>query len=161
MAGYASGLTREQLLDAIDGYPCGTCGVPEGTPCREPDSVHRSRARCAGYGARRVKRTTPYSTYIHSPEWAAKREKFWNLNGRACQVPGCAALVLHVHHHTYRRLGTELMSDLVGLCQIHHKQVHAHYEEDRKDLRERARREGKPALTLATEDVTGLTLTCV
>ena len=33
---------------------------------------------------------------------------------------------VELHHHTYDRLGCELLTDLVPLCRQHHAAVHRH-----------------------------------
>lgn len=89
-----------------------------------------------------------YEAYIHSKAWAKRRQQYWKQYGRSCKVSACEAITgLHVHHHTYDRLGQELMTDLVGLCEKHHMEVHDLHEKD-----------GSISLTKATEMVTGLDL---
>lgn len=91
-----------------------------------------------------------YESYINSKAWAKKRQQYWKEFGRSCKVADCGATAgLHVHHHTYDRLGEELMSDLVGLCEQHHDQVHDVYEKERNQR----------SLTSVTERVTGIKLT--
>lgn len=93
-----------------------------------------------------------YERYIASKRWTRKRQEYWAENGRSCKVPGCEVTTnLHVHHHTYKRLGNERMSDLLGLCEYHHDQVHDLYD---------SLKSAKHPLTLtgATERVTGLRL---
>lgn len=97
---------------------------------------------------RTSKQGRKYEKYMASPEWAAKKDEFWSTYGRACRVPGCSEVTqLHVHHHTYVRLGHELLTDLVGLCQDHHEEVHAIH-----------RANGHLSLTRATEVVVGVHL---
>lgn len=97
--------------------------------------------------------TTPqgkkYDAYINSKEWASKRAEYWGRYGRSCKANLCDATTdLHVHHHTYERLGNELLSDLVGLCRAHHEEVHARHDASGR----------KESLTRVTELVTGLDL---
>lgn len=103
--------------------------------------------------AKGVAYTTPqgqaYEKYISSPAWAAKRKEYWASAGRSCKVTNCGSTEeLHVHHHTYVRLGNERLDDLVGLCKVHHDEVHARHD---ATLR-------KTSLTTITEQVTGLKL---
>lgn len=80
--------------------------------------------------------TTPqgkaYEAYINSDAWAKKRLEYWRRAGYSCKAKGCGASQnLHVHHHTYERLGNERMSDLIGLCHAHHDQVHDFHKQNR------------------------------
>ena len=90
-----------------------------------------------------------YEAYIASKEWAAKRREYWQQYGRTCKVVDCGSTSdLEVHHHTYARLGDELLTDLVGVCRAHHEEIHAqHTALDRQ-----------VSLTIVTERVTGLHL---
>ena len=64
-----------------------------------------------------------YSEYIHSEQWRIKRLDALRRAGFCCQL--CRSRInLHVHHNTYSRLGEELPSDLVVLCQICHDTFH-------------------------------------
>lgn len=90
-----------------------------------------------------------YAKYMNSPEWAKKRAEYWAFYGYSCKAKDCEATKdLHVHHHTYDRLGNERLSDLVGLCVPHHDAVHAHHGSTRR----------RESLTRSTEIVTGLRL---
>jgi hypothetical protein len=81
--------------------------------------------------------TRAYLEYLESDEWKAKRAAKLAEVGGKCEKwtakdCDCAGL-LQVHHKNYDRLGHELMSDLMVLCEHHHK------EEDQKRQFEAAR----------------------
>lgn len=64
-----------------------------------------------------------YQNYMLSPEWTAKREKvliFWGHRCALCNSP----IKVEVHHRTYDRLGQELLTDLVPLCDECHGRHH-------------------------------------
>lgn len=67
--------------------------------------------------------TAFYDEYIQSPEWQAKREKvliFWSGRCALCNSPR----MVEVHHRTYERLGHELLTDLIPLCDTCHERHH-------------------------------------
>jgi len=61
-----------------------------------------------------------YDAHMASPEWAALREAVRKRCGNVCEVCGIAAMV-QAHHLNYKRLGHELLSDLLGICIPCHK----------------------------------------
>ncbi len=75
-----------------------------------------------------VKRQQPvvYKDYLLSPEWQAKRKEALRLAGYRCQVCYAGDVTLDVHHRTYKRLGHELITDLIVLCRPCHDIFHKH-----------------------------------
>jgi 5-methylcytosine-specific restriction endonuclease McrA len=67
-----------------------------------------------------------YRDYLLSPEWQEKRKEALRLAGYRCQVCYAGDVTLDVHHRTYKRLGHELMTDLVVLCRPCHGIFHKH-----------------------------------
>jgi hypothetical protein len=67
-----------------------------------------------------------YMAYLLSPEWASVRERYRtsesNKLPQKCVV--CSDSHFDLHHRTYKRLGAELLSDLVPLCRLHHEELH-------------------------------------
>lgn len=64
-----------------------------------------------------------YNEYLLSPEWAERRRKVIEREGGICQ--GCMDVDgTQVHHLTYDRVGRELLTDLVLLCDACHKNAH-------------------------------------
>ena len=64
-----------------------------------------------------------YNQYLLTPEWAALAQETKRLAGFGCQVCNAGG-ELHAHHRTYERLGHELHSDLVCLCDSCHALFH-------------------------------------
>lgn len=62
-----------------------------------------------------------YLAYIRSPEWRSRREWIMARDDGFCP---CGAKAEHVHHKTYERLGNELPSDLVAVCEPCHVRIH-------------------------------------
>lgn len=85
------------------------------------------------------KRTRVYREYIDGPEWAARREAYYETHSKVCAECGITKKV-QLHHKTYVRLGSELDSDLVPLCSKHHRQAHA--DKRAKRLRDGPRARG-------------------
>lgn len=67
--------------------------------------------------------TVTYEQYLLTPEWAELAQETKRLAGFRCQVCNSDG-ELHAHHRTYRRLGHELQSDLVCLCDSCHALFH-------------------------------------
>lgn len=66
-----------------------------------------------------------YKKYLQSQEWKNKREEIYKLRNGKCEVCNCKLYHhYHVHHKTYKRLGKELNSDLVLLCEDCHVDLH-------------------------------------
>lgn len=62
-----------------------------------------------------------YQEYIKSEEWRRLRKRWIDKFGMSCV---CGLKGLDLHHHTYKRLGKELLTDLVLLCRECHEFVH-------------------------------------
>ena len=75
-----------------------------------------------------------YKAYLKSPEWKAKKEKFYNSRlykklrengGWKCYCCEENNKSLDMHHRTYKRLGRENISiDLVPVCRECHNTIH-------------------------------------
>jgi len=65
-----------------------------------------------------------YEEYLKSGEWEYLKELKIKDANYTCQ--GCLerGRVLEVHHLTYERIGMELLTDLVVLCQECHRTIH-------------------------------------
>lgn len=73
------------------------------------------------------KKKVNYYSYIRSKEWRTKRLEYFlckelTNDCRKCKRP--YELGFHLHHRTYARLGSELLSDLVMLCEPCHSLLH-------------------------------------
>lgn len=83
-----------------------------------PKQWERYQKRLATMGLR------TYKEYLESDYWAATKERYRKSSRPwKCWVCGCTAK-LQLHHRSYYYIGAEPLSDLVVLCDTHHKQVH-------------------------------------
>lgn len=64
-----------------------------------------------------------YESYLLSPEWRERRAERIRFAAGKCEVC-CSRDRLEVHHRTYERLGAELMTDLLVLCDDCHGRFH-------------------------------------
>ena len=79
----------------------------------------------------RVVRRAEYGSYMGSPAWFTRRER-WLAERRSthgdpvCLVCGqpWALRSGDLHHRTYARLGAEAASDLIPLCRTCHTELH-------------------------------------
>jgi 5-methylcytosine-specific restriction endonuclease McrA len=69
-------------------------------------------------------RSMPYSEYLRTPEWQARRQQHLRSAGYRCQVCNNTNTRLNVHHRTYERRGQELYKDLIVLCEQCHELFH-------------------------------------
>jgi hypothetical protein len=68
-------------------------------------------------------RSERYSAYLLSPAWRALRAKVLERDKHTCQ--GClVARATQVHHRTYERIYSEMLFDLVSVCDACHKKIH-------------------------------------
>tara|TARA_Y100000310_G_scaffold1864_1_gene2356 strand:- start:3811 stop:4311 length:501 start_codon:yes stop_codon:yes gene_type:complete len=76
-----------------------------------------------------------YHKYIDSEEWRSKRTEFMNSMPRRsmCFICGTSSY-LHVHHMTYRNLGSEIFNDLLTLCRNHHRELHKFADKKKIDI---------------------------
>lgn len=69
-----------------------------------------------------------YQEYLASEHWKKTKDAWYaskNFHGQVCSAYGCSKTFhLSLHHKTYARLGQEQLSDLVLVCDEHHKQIH-------------------------------------
>lgn len=67
-----------------------------------------------------------YRAYIASAAWRAVRERYWSSKlPQECYVCDAPRLPgMHLHHRTYKNLGTERLMDLVPVCPGCHEVVH-------------------------------------
>jgi hypothetical protein len=66
----------------------------------------------------------PYTLYLDSDAWKARRSYMVRRAGHRCQVCNSRER-LEVHHRTYDRLGHERIDDLTVLCHECHGDFHA------------------------------------
>ncbi len=65
---------------------------------------------------------TSYRKYLSTVHWSIVRAKKLLLNPKCekCKTP----ILLNIHHKTYKRLGRELLTDLITLCEDCHCKLH-------------------------------------
>ncbi len=74
---------------------------------------------------------TNYAEYLASEHWQDVRRLYRESDRpQRCR---CGARGAHLHHLTYERLGAELLTDLLLLCQPCHERIHR--AEPRKEQR--------------------------
>lgn len=64
--------------------------------------------------------------YLQSPEWKALKQIKLEQSNHKCELCNSTSN-LHLHHLTYERLGNELLTDLIILCNYCHQLQHDHY----------------------------------
>lgn len=64
-----------------------------------------------------------YSEYLLTDHWRRMRERILERDNRQC-VECTETENLHVHHLTYERVGCELDTDLITLCELCHAIEH-------------------------------------
>jgi len=77
-----------------------------------------------------------YRNYLESNHWKRIKNKKYNSNPKLYKCSICGYRKgLHLHHKTYKRIEKERLSDLVWLCEICHKNLHAEFDKSgAKDL---------------------------
>lgn len=71
----------------------------------------------------RAYKEMPYDSYLATSHWKVKRERAVTRDGYRCRVCNSPDR-LNVHHRTYERIGEEVDSDLITLCQPCHQLFH-------------------------------------
>lgn len=88
--------------------------------------------------------TRSYDEYMRSARWERRKVAYFTKHPKVCRACG-GTEDIHLHHHTYKRMGHEHDDDLIPLCRPHHTVVH--------QLHRSAA--GKMTLTAATREVVG------
>lgn len=96
---------------------CSECGASG-----ETRQAGRAARRASAKADMRPGRVN-YLSYMDSAAWRKKREERIAIDGGRCMDCGASGR-LHVHHLSYRRLGYELMGDLVTVCHSCHETRH-------------------------------------
>jgi hypothetical protein len=71
-----------------------------------------------------IMRRELYRLYLASPRWAEQRAAALERAGHKCQLCSSHTTNLQVHHNTYDRIGVELNTDLIVLCDDCHRKHH-------------------------------------
>lgn len=78
-------------------------------------TTFKASLRSLGYEA--------YSDYLKSPHWVSFKNEY-RESGLSMCCTVCGQKKIQLHHHTYIRLGKELLTDVTPLCRFHHGAVH-------------------------------------
>lgn len=74
-----------------------------------------------------------YAAYLRSEHWLSFRAEWHRINPDAvCEC--CGAKKVHLHHHTYERLGNESMDDITPLCGDCHLDLHKLLKKARRSV---------------------------
>ncbi|MGV8131823.1 MAG: hypothetical protein ACP5N7_07025 [Candidatus Pacearchaeota archaeon] len=74
-----------------------------------------------------------YETYIKSPLWEERKNKYFQLYPRKCSI--ClTSKYIHLHHAIYEKYGEEEDGNLFPLCGQHHKLFHKELGRTKKDM---------------------------
>lgn len=65
-----------------------------------------------------------YEAYQRSSWWKRFRSLYAAEHGLPKQCLACGSKDFQLHHITYKRLGRELLTDVIPLCGDHHLQIH-------------------------------------
>lgn len=87
-----------------------------------------------------------YDHYINSKRWQKRRIAYYAVHDKRCRACDSTEQI-HLHHHTYARMGYEHDDDLVPLCESCHTQVHQLHQTMGRQVRSKK----KPSLTEATK----------
>lgn len=71
-----------------------------------------------------------YADYLNGPHWQEFRD-LYRKSGLPRKCAACSGKPIQLHHHTYERLGAELLTDVTPLCRECHGLVHAILKEKR------------------------------
>lgn len=77
----------------------------------------------------RKQRRLFYYSYLKSDEWKKLRRIVFMRCKGICEQCGVAQMEA-THHKTYKRLGHELLEDLLGVCDDCHKKIHKIKKDD-------------------------------
>jgi hypothetical protein len=79
-----------------------------------------------------------YDDYLRSDHWQEFRKRY-----RESHLPqsclGCRSARYELHHHTYERLGKEILMDVMPLCRDCHEKVHRYAKENGFGVRDTPR----------------------
>lgn len=126
--------TTYQFLEGVIGDP-GLTG-PIGSACIRPaPSSGPVLAEVHDVEHPQPRWSENYRKYLVSPEWQRVIELFKQSRPFTCQFSpdrdGCSGPI-QLHHLTYERVFNEDLSDLMPLCRRHHRQLHQHFESERR-----------------------------
>lgn len=77
---------------------------------------------------------TAYGEYLKSGAWEDIKKNYFNGKKKSCEVCNSTAKV-SLHHKYYAERGQEKIEDLIALCDVCHKEVHAFIGPTQKNMR--------------------------
>lgn len=78
-----------------------------------------------------------YNDYLAGPHWADFKARY-KQSDRPNRCVVCQVTDYELHHHTYERLGSELLTDVTPLCRRHHEKVHKMLDKARRGVEDTA-----------------------
>jgi len=75
-----------------------------------------------------------HSEYMQSDWWKAVRQAYIE-SGRPQECVACGQPRFELHHVTYKRLGHELLDDLLAVCRVCHQEIHDEFNKRGSSLR--------------------------
>lgn len=97
--------------------------LPKGPHIRAEGIVGHGKWLRLGRALSAERRLWYVSYYLHSAEWKALRSRVFARCKGICER--CNNAGAHdVHHLTYDRIGSELLTDLLGVCRVCHEELH-------------------------------------
>lgn len=88
--------------------------------CKRGTRLHKQRKSPKN----KRKRKSKYDTYINSPLWTERKNKYYQIHRRQCAACGSFNHI-HLHHMVYEKYGEEPDEHLIPLCDNHHKDYHS------------------------------------
>lgn len=67
-----------------------------------------------------------YRDYLNSELWKNNRRRFLEsgfFNGK-CKICHCRSSRIEIHHRSYKRIGQEMLIDMIGVCPECHEAIH-------------------------------------
>ena len=82
-----------------------------------------------------IMNSNQYQQYLKSGHWTDVKRRFKSskLYRGCCECCENRNVPLHVHHKTYKRLGSEKLNDLVTVCAPCHTEIHQMHRNNRRD----------------------------
>lgn len=107
-------------------YPLMKTPVEEVIPLSPAKKAKKSRRATKEEKQARAEelRKLPYQEYLQSPYWQQRRHFAMKQARYSCQICNSKDKKLNVHHRSYERLGQELQTDLIVLCEDCHLIFH-------------------------------------
>lgn len=121
------GAVRKDSLQTVTGLPEWDDDLQK--TYRETVAADWEAKRNAAAAARNRQWWEWYNDYLNSPKWHAKRAAVLKRDNYVCR--GCGTnRAVQVHHLDYKRVGKEMLFDLVSICLECHNAIHEQGDRD-------------------------------